>query len=318
MKQRSSRRLLDADPVAMGTHRGRGEQSGGCEISEREYRTVPGSVEPAEKGSEALLPSRERERPVLRILTKSLRQARPIVMIEEDSQTMSAPAMGIAGHERALRFWNTTIGKKAVMAVSGLVLAGFVVAHLLGNLQIFMGADQFNGYARTLRRLPELLWTVRILLTVMVLLHIWSSVQLAVLKSEARPIRYVKYESSDSTYASRTMYWSGPIIAAFVVYHLMQFTFGNGGTPHDPFDAYGNVIAGFKVIPVSIFYIVAIALLCIHLRHGLWSLLQTLGFHHPRYTPRLKKAAGLVSFLIFVGFVSIPIAVLLRMIPRIF
>ena len=239
-------------------------------------------------------------------------------MIEEDSQTMSATAMGIAGHERALRFWNTTIGKKAVMAVSGLALAGFVVAHLLGNLQIFMGADQFNGYARALRRLPELLWTVRILLTVMVLLHIWSSVQLAVLKSEARPIRYVKYESSDSTYASRTMYWSGPISAAFVVYHLMQFTFGNGGTPHDPFDAYGNVIAGFKVIPVSVFYIVAIALLCIHLRHGLWSLLQTLGFHHPRYTPRLKKAAGLVSFLIFVGFVSIPIAVLLRMIPRTF
>ena len=98
----------------------------------------------------------------------------------------------------------------------------------------------------------------------------------------------------------------------------MQFTFGNGGTPYDPFDTYGNVIAGFKVIPVSAFYIVAIALLCIHLRHGLWSLLQSLGFYHPRYTPRLKRAAGLVSLLIFVGFVSIPVAVLLRLIPRIF
>src|ERR1700688_3961218 len=127
---------------------------------------------------------------------------------------MTAPTIAIAGRERALKFWNTTIGKKAVMAVSGLVLAGFVVGHLLGNLQIFMGADQFNGYARTLRRLPELVWTVRIVLAVMVLLHIWSSVQLAVLKSEARPIGYVKHESSGSTYASRTMYMSGPIIAA--------------------------------------------------------------------------------------------------------
>ncbi len=229
---------------------------------------------------------------------------------------MSAAATGIAGRERVLRFWNTTIGKKAVMAVSGIVLAGFVVGHLAGNLQIFMGADQFNGYARTLRRLPELIWTVRVVLIVMVLLHIWSSVQLAVLKSEARPIKYVKHESSGTSYASRTMYMSGPIIAAFIVYHLMEFTFGTGGTPYDPFDAYGNVIAGFKVIPVSAFYIVAMALLCMHLRHGLWSLLQTLGFHHPRYLQRVKSVATLMSFLIFVGFVSIPVAVLLRLIPR--
>jgi succinate dehydrogenase / fumarate reductase, cytochrome b subunit len=231
---------------------------------------------------------------------------------------MSATAIRIAGRERVLRFWSTTVGKKAVMAVSGVVLAGFVAVHLLGNLQIFMGPDQFNGYARALKRLPELLWSVRILLLVMVLLHIWSSIQLAVIKSEARPQGYVKHSVAGSSYASRTMYMSGPIIAAFVVYHLMEFTFGVGGTPYDPFDAYGNVIAGFRSIPVAAFYILAMALLCLHLRHGLWSLLQTLGFHHPRYSPRIKALAATVALLIFLGFVSIPVAVLTRFIPRVF
>jgi succinate dehydrogenase / fumarate reductase cytochrome b subunit len=231
---------------------------------------------------------------------------------------MSATAIRIAGRERVLRFWNTTAGKKAVMAVSGVVLAGFVAVHLLGNLQIFMGPDQFNGYARALKRLPELLWSVRILLSVMVLLHIWSSIQLAVIKSEARPQGYVKHKVAGSSYASRTMYMSGPIIAAFVVYHLMEFTFGVGGTPYDPFDAYGNVIAGFRSIPVAAFYILAMALLCLHLRHGLWSLFQTLGFHHPRYSPRIKALSATVALLIFLGFVSIPVAVLTRFIPRVF
>jgi len=230
---------------------------------------------------------------------------------------MSATAVRIAGGGRARRFWSTTTGKKAVMAISGVVLAGFVAGHLLGNLQIFLGPDRFNGYARALHRLPEVIWSVRVLLLAMVLLHIWSSLQLAVIKSEARPRGYGKRGVERSTYASRTMYMSGPIIAAFVVYHLMQFTFGAGGTPYDRFDAYQNVIDGFRVVPVSAFYIIAMALLCLHLRHGLWSLLQTLGVYHPRSLQRAKTAAGIVALLIFLGFVSIPAAVLLRVIPRV-
>jgi succinate dehydrogenase / fumarate reductase cytochrome b subunit len=230
---------------------------------------------------------------------------------------MSATAVRIAGGGRAWRFWNTTAGKKAVMAVSGVVLAGFVAGHLAGNLQIFLGPDQFNGYARALRRLPELVWSVRVVLLVMVLLHIWSSLQLAVIKSEARPRGYARRTLDHSSYASRTMYMSGPIIAAFVVYHLMQFTFGVGGTRYARFDAYQNVIDGFRVLPVSAFYILAMALLCLHLRHGLWSLLQTLGFYHPRYLQRVKTASFAVALLIFVGFVSIPLAVVLRLIPRV-
>jgi succinate dehydrogenase / fumarate reductase, cytochrome b subunit len=217
----------------------------------------------------------------------------------------------------ALRFWDTTIGKKAVMAGSGLILAGFVVGHLLGNLQIFLGPDRFNGYARTLRSLPELLWPVRITLLVSVILHIWSSIQLAVVKSEARPVGYVRSKSIASSYASRTMYMSGPIVALFIIYHLMQFTFGVGGTPYMESDAYGNVINGFRVPAVSLFYILAMGLLCLHLRHGLSSMVQTLGLHHPRYTPRLKALAVIAATLIFFGFVSIPVAVLAGVIPTI-
>jgi len=203
------------------------------------------------------------------------------------------------------------------MAATGIVLAGFVVAHLLGNLQIFLGPDRFNGYARALKALPELLWAVRITLLVSVALHIWSSIQLAVVKSEARPLGYVRSKSIASSYASRTMYMSGPIVAAFIVYHLMQFTLGVGGTPYMESDPYGNVINGFRVPAVSLFYILAMALLCLHLRHGLSSMVQTLGLHHPRYTPRLKALAVIVATLIFFGFVSIPVAVMAGVIPTI-
>ena len=229
----------------------------------------------------------------------------------------AAAAPGIAGPVRVLGFWNTTVGKKAVMAVSGIILAGFVLAHLIGNLQIFLGPDQFNGYARTLRHLPELVWPTRVILLIMVMLHIWSSLQLAVVKSEARPIAYAKHSNIGSSYASRTMYLSGPIIAAFVIYHLMQFTFGVGGTPYHPLDAYGNVIQGFRVPAVSIFYLIAMALLCLHLRHGLWSMFQSMGFNHPRHTPRIQRAASLIALFIFFGFASIPVAVMLRVIPQI-
>src|SRR5579863_1754803 len=230
---------------------------------------------------------------------------------------MSATAIRIAGRERVVRFWNTTVGKKAVMAVSGVVLAGFVAAHLLGNLQIFLGPERFNGYARALKALPELLWAVRITLIVSVVVHIWSSIQLAVVKSEARPLGYVRSKSIASSYASRTMYMSGPIVAAFIIYHLMQFTFGVGGTPYVESDPYGNVINGFRVPAVSLFYIIAMGLLCLHLRHGLSSMVQSLGLEHPRYTPGLKALAVIVATLIFFGFVSIPIAVMAGVIPTI-
>ena len=224
---------------------------------------------------------------------------------------MSAPAAGISGR-RAARFYDSTVGKKFVMAISGIILFGYVIAHLLGNLQIFLGPAQFNGYARFLHSVPELLWPARIVLLIAVILHIWSSLHLAVVKSEARPVGYVKKRADGSSYASRTMYWSGPIIAAFVIYHLLQFTFGMGGTPYQELDAYGNVINGFRVPVVAIFYIIAMALLCLHLRHGLWSMVQSLGRASAAHAgDQTQRARPCIAF----GFIYH--RVLTRLIPQV-
>jgi succinate dehydrogenase / fumarate reductase cytochrome b subunit len=222
---------------------------------------------------------------------------------------MSATAVGLADR-RTERFYDSTIGKKAVMAVSGLILFAFVLGHLIGNLQIYEGADKLNRYAVFLRSLPAALWGARITLLVMVLLHIWSSLQLAARKWNARPIGYKKKKATESSYASRTMYWSGPIILAFVIYHLLDFTFGTLNPNFQEGDVYHNVIASFSVPVVSAFYIIAMILLCMHLYHGVWSMFQTLGFHHPRHTVILKRAAKVVAILIAVGNISIPVAVL--------
>jgi succinate dehydrogenase / fumarate reductase, cytochrome b subunit len=223
---------------------------------------------------------------------------------------MSATAVGFCD-SRTARFWNTTIGKKAVMAVSGIALFLFIVAHLVGNLQVFMGAEHFNAYAKLLHVEPALLWAARLSLLTLVVLHVWASFQLLLLnKLEARPVGYVKKKNIGSTYASRTMYWSGPIIAAFVIYHLMQFTIGVGGTPFEEGKAYENLVAGFQVIPIAIFYLVAMALLMTHLYHGIWSAFQTLGMNHPRYTPWLRALAKAVAIALFLGFASIPAGVM--------
>jgi succinate dehydrogenase / fumarate reductase cytochrome b subunit len=227
---------------------------------------------------------------------------------------MSATAVNLPGG--SLRFWQTTVGKKAIMAVTGFILFGFVVGHLLGNLQIFLPPEKLNHYAALLKSLPALLWGTRITLLVAVGLHIWSSFELWLLQREARPINYVKKANLNSTYASRTMLWSGPILAAFVVFHLLQFTFGtvHPGAPFDEHNVYNNVVLGFRVWPVSFFYIIAMTMLCYHLYHGLWSMFQSLGFSHPVYTPWLRRIAKVVAILIAIGYISIPVAVLAHLI----
>jgi succinate dehydrogenase / fumarate reductase, cytochrome b subunit len=207
-------------------------------------------------------------------------------------------------------FYSSTTGKKAAMAVSGCILFLFVVGHLIGNLQIYEGPDKLNRYAVLLRSMPALLWTVRTVLLAMVLLHIWSSIQLAARNIAARPVGYRMKKATGSSYASRTMYWSGPIILAFVIYHLLDFTFGKVNPHFESGNVYGNVVASFQAIPVAAFYIIAMLLLCIHLYHGLWSMFQSLGIAHPRYTPMLRRGAAVVATLIAAGNISIPVAVL--------
>jgi len=202
------------------------------------------------------------------------------------------------------------------MALTGVILFGYVVAHLLGNLQIFGDPEQINKYAAFLHNPANaaLLWVARAALLVAVLMHIVASVQLWKLKSDARPVAYVKKEDAAATYASRTMMWSGPIVAAFVIFHVLHLTVGavlplQEIGPNEP-NVRANVIAGFLNPAVSAFYILAIILLCMHLYHGLWSMFQSLGFSHPRYTPRLKRGAAIFAILIAIGNCSIPVAVM--------
>jgi succinate dehydrogenase / fumarate reductase cytochrome b subunit len=223
---------------------------------------------------------------------------------------MSASAVRSEASSRSALLWNAANGKKAVMAVTGIVLTGFLAGHLAGNLGVYLGPHAFNQYAATIKSISVLLWGTRVALLLSVALHIWSAASLYSRNSSARPTAYVKKTSVVSTYASRTMYMSGPILALFIVYHLLHFTVGVGGTPFEEGKAYENLVAGFQVWYISLFYIVAMAMLCTHLFHGLWSMTQTLGFHHPKYTPRIRSAAKLIAILLFLGFASIPVSVL--------
>lgn len=212
---------------------------------------------------------------------------------------------------RGVFFYRTTIGKKVVMAVTGLILFGFLIGHMAGNFQFFLGRETLNAYAEHLHGLPALLWGTRIALLVSVAFHILAAVQLYNLQREARPVSYHKRKAVGSTYAARTMYWSGPIIAFFVIYHLLHMTVGSVHPDFRPLQAYENVVIGFSVWYVTLFYVIAMVLLCMHLYHGVWSMFQSIGLAHPRYTPRLKAFAKIFAIVLLIGFLSVPIAVLL-------
>jgi len=218
--------------------------------------------------------------------------------------------LGASATSSTERFYASTVGQKAVMAVSGCLLFLFVVSHLIGNLQIYEGPEKINNYSRVLHSMPALLWSARLVLLGMLALHVWSSIQLALRNHAARTSSYAKKKAAGSSYASRTMYWSGPIILAFVIYHLLDFTFGTVNPTFRDGNVYGNVLASFQVPAISAFYIFAMLLLCLHLYHGLWSMFQSLGVHSPRFTPALKKCTALVAILIAAGNISIPVSVL--------
>jgi succinate dehydrogenase / fumarate reductase cytochrome b subunit len=217
---------------------------------------------------------------------------------------------------RAPGFWASTVGKKIVMAVTGILLFVFVIGHLLGNLQVFEGPAKLNAYGTFLHSIGEFLWPVRIILLIAVTLHIVATVQLALRKKRARPIEYSVKKAIASSYASRTMYWSGPIVLAFIIFHLLHLTAGyiHPGAAYIEGDVYHNVVSGFQVWWVSLSYVVAISLLGLHLRHGLWSMFQSLGIHQPQHTARLKTTAMVIAVLIVLGYISIPISVLLGLV----
>ncbi len=218
--------------------------------------------------------------------------------------TASPKALAVPGS-----FLDEYIGKKVVMAVSGLVLFGFVIGHLLGNLQVFLGPEVLNAYGEFLRENPGLLWGTRFAVLAAVLAHIWAAVTLTNARRAARPAPYKRWEAQDSTYASRTMMMSGPLLAAYIVYHLLHLTLGTAHPNFEEGNVYGNLVVGLSNPLVAAVYIIAMVMLGLHLRHGIWSMFQSIGFSHPVHTPRLKTLAAVVAAAIVVGYISIPLAI---------
>jgi succinate dehydrogenase / fumarate reductase cytochrome b subunit len=223
-----------------------------------------------------------------------------------------------------LTLWSTSIGKKVVMAITGFILTAFVIGHMLGNLKVFQGEGAFNGYAVWLREVGgpavgygQLLWLARLVVLTSTLLHIVAAAQLTRMSHAARPVSYERKQAIEATYASRTMRWGGLIIALFMIYHLLHFTFGAVGYApgqYRPMSVYRNVVIGFSVWYVSAFYITAMIALGLLMYHGVWSAFQTLGLNNARTNSVYRALATVSSLAVVLGNVSVPIAVLAGMV----
>lgn len=223
------------------------------------------------------------------------------------------------------RLLKSSLGKKYLMALSGIVLTGFVLGHMGGNLQVFLHPDWINQYAYKLHTLPYgLLWVARITLLVSVIVHIWTAVVLTIENKKARPEDYKANATIQASYASRTMRVSGFIILAFILFHIAHFTTQNvpgidyeslrnsytlPGVDHPVMNVYAMMYLGFRSIVVVLFYALATFLLCMHLSHGVSSMFQSLGIRNQYWRPKLDAIAKAYGWIVFLGFVSIPVAV---------
>ena len=218
--------------------------------------------------------------------------------------------------------FNSSLGRKFIMAATGLALFGFVIGHLLGNLQIFLEPEVINRYAQFLKDNIELVWGARIGLLVCVALHIWTAIGLASDNKAARPVAYADATPPAASLASKTMVVSGLMVFFFILYHLLHFTIQveniNGveqsfqalKTADGHHDVYAMVVLGFRQPLVALCYVVAVGLLCLHLSHGVGASFQSLGLKNKAWGPVIDNGAKVISFLIFVGYASIPLAVL--------
>ena len=226
--------------------------------------------------------------------------------------------MATIAKPQAYALWSSSVGKKILMAVSGVILYGFVFVHMLGNLKVFQGREAFNHYAEGLRTLGapffgygQLLWILRIILIIALIVHLVAVVQLYRQSKAARRHSYKKFDGLEFSYASRTMLWGGVLLLAYVVYHLLHMTFGTVHPNFIPGDAYNNFVVGFQQWPASLAYVVAMVPLGLHLYHGFWSMLQTLGANNPKYNRMRRPTALILSLLIVLLNISFPVAVLL-------
>ncbi|MEM9409398.1 MAG: succinate dehydrogenase cytochrome b subunit [Acidobacteriota bacterium] len=216
-----------------------------------------------------------------------------------------------------LSLYRSALVKKAIMAVTGLVLFGFVLTHMAGNLKVFQGPEKINDYAHFLREFGQpvlpyggLIWIFRVGLLVAVALHVLAATELTLMNRRARPVGYKGRKSVQMDYASRTMRYSGYLIFGYIVYHLLHLTVGSVHENFIPHDVYHNLVVGFSNPLIAVGYIVINVLLGFHLYHGLWSLFQTLGLSHPRWDAARRGFAVAFALVVTLGFVSVPLAVL--------
>jgi succinate dehydrogenase / fumarate reductase cytochrome b subunit len=214
-------------------------------------------------------------------------------------------------------FYRSAIGKKAVMAITGLILFGWIFLHMVGNLKLFLGAVHLNEYAEWLRHLgsPMLptagaLWLTRILLLVCVIFHIHAAYMLTVMNRKARPIGYSDRDFVKASYAARTMRWGGVIILLFVIYHLLHLTTGDAHRDFIPGNVYHNVVSGFQVWWVSAIYIIANLALGLHLYHGVWAMFSSVGMTNPRFENWRRNFATVFALVITAANISFPLSVL--------
>ncbi|NXY98646.1 succinate dehydrogenase [Streptomyces sp. BR123] len=212
--------------------------------------------------------------------------------------------------------WESTVGKKAVMAASGLIMLGYLVVHMMGNLKIFFGPEEFNAYGRWLRHMGEPflhshwgLWAARIVLLAAVVAHAVSAYQLSRRDIKARPVKYA-HKRRRASYATRTMRWGGVILGLFIVWHLLDLTTLTVNERAWAGHPYENVLATFSTWYGNTVYITATAALGLHVRHGFWSAAQTIGAGSARRDRTLKTLANALALLLFAGFVSVPVAVM--------
>lgn len=209
-----------------------------------------------------------------------------------------------------------------IVAISGIILILFVIGHLLGNLQIFLGPDWINGYSQHLRDLGPILWIIRIFLLTTVIVHIYVTIRLAIDNRRARPEAYIDKQHVKATFASRHMVMSGLIVLAFIIYHIAHFTVRVTdrrfallkADPLNHYDVYSMMVYSFQSIYVSSFYVLGLFLLALHLSHGSSSFFQSLGLNNKMLTPRLAFGGRVFAWLLFLGYTSIPIAVLLGLV----
>lgn len=220
-----------------------------------------------------------------------------------------------------LRLVTSSLGKKLLVAVTGAGLFLFVIGHLVGNLQIFLGPEAINRYGNFLQTTPEILWQARIGLLAFVIIHIWTSIALTLENRAARATPYEVKEVVAASLASRTMIWSGLIILAFVLFHLAHYTllivhpeFRDLHDAHGWHDIYQMMILGFSNGWVSGFYVLAIGLLCFHLSHGIGAMFQTLGLKNEAYALIIDRCAIVIAVVVFLGYISIPLAVLTKVV----